>query len=181
MLHFNVTVLSYNFYIYANNLDIVEFFILEKNSSFFPDWGQNNKKLFSFLCYDQHLHMSITALFSSDFVSSSRKLSGEWGGQKKLVFVELNPRSSWACDSSSQGSLTLKWVHGTAGLLSIWNNVLWHLGQRNIESSACWMCGLSGNSAHHAAAVLDVPAPPSLTSLSHNRNQRPLHPSCQPG
>lgn len=30
MLHFNVTVLSYNFYIYANNLDIVEFFILEK-------------------------------------------------------------------------------------------------------------------------------------------------------
>lgn len=35
MLHFNVTVLSYNFYIYANNLDIVEFFILEKNSSFF--------------------------------------------------------------------------------------------------------------------------------------------------
>lgn len=94
MLHFNVTVLSYNFYICANNLNIVEFFILEKHSSFFPDLGQNNKKLFNFLWYDQHLHMSIIALVSSNFVSLPRKLSGEWGGRKRLVFVELNPKSS---------------------------------------------------------------------------------------
>lgn len=145
MFHFYVTMPFNNFYIDNYNSNILEFLILEKDATFCPDSGQNIKKVSvvlsssNCLWHYQHLYMGKANLFSSSLVSSSRELWNEWGGHERYIFIELSSKLSWACDSSAQDRLALKRVRRTAGLLSIWSTVSWHLTSRDIENTTCWM------------------------------------------
>lgn len=145
MFHFYLTMPFYNFYSYNSN--ILEFLILEKDATFCPDLWQNIKKSLSGF---DHLQLFLTPsastylwekanLFSSNLVSSSRELWDEWGGHERDVFIELSSKLSWAGDSSAQDGLALKCWGGTAGLLSIWSTVLWHLRSWDTENTICWM------------------------------------------